>query len=152
MLYSVLSVTGLKRRGNIMKRLKKTLSLTLAVVIACANMYAYGFTLSAQECSWDLIVNGQTATAAQPIAGVSRSGNIVTLNYFTGKTIETRLSENSQGDSSNTHQINLIGKNKLTGDKITDGAESFFTAIYSQSPEDNQSSIIIGGSGSLDLN
>ncbi|MGN1348684.1 MAG: fibronectin type III domain-containing protein [Acutalibacteraceae bacterium] len=134
-----------------MKRLKKTLSLTLAVVIACANMYAYGFTLSAQEGSWDLIVNGQTVTAAQPIAGVSLSGNTVTLSNFTGKTIETRLCENSQSGSSNTLQINLIGKNKLTGDKITDGAESFFTAIYSQSPEDNQSSIIIGGSGSLDI-
>ncbi|MGN0443429.1 MAG: fibronectin type III domain-containing protein [Acutalibacteraceae bacterium] len=134
-----------------MKRLKKTLSLTLAVVIACTNMYIYGFTLSAQECSWDLIVNGQTVTAAQPIAGVSLSGNVVTLSNFTGKTIETRLSENSQGGSCDELKINLIGENKLTGGKITDGTESFFTAIYSQSPEDNQSSIIIGGTGSLDI-
>lgn len=154
MLYPVFGYdirNSLKRRGNIMKGLKKTLSLTLAIVIACANIYAYGFTLSAQDCSWDLIVSGQTVTGTQTIAGVSRSGNIVTLNNFTGKAIEARLGENSQNGSCDELKINLIGENKLTGDKITDGTESFFTAIFSQSPEDNPSSIIIGGSGSLDI-
>lgn len=93
--------------------------LVLALMI-CA--FAAITTANAQECAWDLYVDGVKYSSSASYATSGKlvyNGSVVTLNNFTGKSIAAIPGGIYGDDDAPYLQIKLIGTNTLTGNYIS---------------------------------
>ncbi|MCQ2462418.1 MAG: hypothetical protein MJ177_03305, partial [Clostridia bacterium] len=143
-----------------MKKAGKILLLILCIALAVGMTAAAALTTSAQVCVWTLYVDGEAYTTGIP--GVSFSGNTVTLNGFSGKSIAAIPGGFIGDDDAPVLNIVLIGDNTLSGSYFTNtgvsaqySADAWYGGIYAYTREggSGKDSIVnISGSGSLSVN
>ncbi|MDD6728690.1 MAG: hypothetical protein PUE08_05670 [Eubacteriales bacterium] len=131
--------------------MKKFLSFfcTLLIVVTALAVPA-----SAQECSWDLWVDGVKKTSSYEDGGLKydRASGTVTLTNYTGKTIEAIPGGDYGDDDAPQLKVVLFGNNTLTGGTLYNGNLGALYAAERGGGSGVDSNITIIGYGKLNIN
>ena len=135
-------------------RVKKLLSFIIALVLIVGTVNA-AFIANAQECLWTLYVDGQpysTSASYYKSGQLKYNGQTVSINGFTGKTIEAIPGGNYGDDDAPVLVIDVSGNCTLTGGILDDGTYGALYAEPRQGGGGNDSRIYITSSNSGTLN
>ena len=134
--------------NNAKKFLPYLFGLLLAVLIVMPSK-AY-----AQMCSWDLEVNGKAYSSTADYAKngtLTFSGSTVTLNNFSGQTIEAVPGGFYGDDDAPVLTVVLKGTNYLYGGTLSDSSFGAIQSVPREGGSGAGSEVIITGDGTLNM-